>query len=85
MHPITVKDTAKDVAAGTHDGYCKFRYALDEQQKQECIKRSKEFADKAVDTAVNLGQNGVEEGKKAVGNLVGKALEGPINDFLISL
>ena len=66
---MTVKDTAKDVAAGTHDNYCKFR----------------EFADKAVDTAVNLGQNGVEEGKKAVGNLVGKALEGPINDFLISL
>ena len=72
---MTVKDTAKDVAAGTHDNYCKVRYALDEQQKQECIKRSREFADKAVDTAVNLGQNGFEEGKKLLETLQGKHLK----------
>ena len=39
----------------------------------------------AADYVVNSAQNGLEEGKKAAGNIVGKALEGPINDFLISL
>ena len=39
----------------------------------------------AADYVVNSAQNGLEEGKKAAGNIVGKALEGPINDFLISM